>query len=414
MIRKIDEILNLFSRYPDIQEMFKESEKCFKVEAYRAALLFAFSAFMKVLSKKILENGQPSTVGDGEWVDVCNKLRSDDSIEEQVLKCVQSKDNKYFQINQSLKEEMTKWKNSRNACAHWKDELIDEFVVENFYSFILFYQYKFSLKTSAENATKELYSVFDVGVSRSSALLEQKVKALPYLLADNEIGVFCEKVTNIPYSISDECADVVDAIIKFAAEKYKIAITKFFRGDHRRACDLLEKKSHLLPYIFSGDNDYEILLKSDGCYYRNRQMIALSLRKRGELTNSLLQVFFETSYNEDQHAIIDECKDLIGDCSDLFLTYIRDGKVSYTLYGDINSKADLIYQLLSYRQIDAEIIGIWNNFFADKNAYSWHLRERFEYDDEKRKQYNRALIDYAAKNNLKLNEKLFEILNGNL
>lgn len=128
----------------------------------------------------------------------------------------------------------------------------------------------------------------------------------------------------------------------------------------------------------------------------------------------MLQVFFETSYNEDQHAIIDECKDLIGDCSDLFLTYIRDGKVSYTLYSDINSKADLIYQLLSYRQIDAEIIGIWNNFFADKNAYSWHLRERFEYDDEKRKQYNRALIDYAAKNNLKLNEKLVEILNGNL
>ena len=414
MIRKIDEILNLFSQYPDIQEMFKESEKCFKVEAYRAALLFAFSAFMKVLSKKILENGQPSTVGDGEWVDVCNKLRSDDSIEEQVLKCVQSKDNKYFQINQSLKEEMTKWKNSRNACAHWKDELIDEFVVENFYSFILFYQYKFSLKTSAENAAKELYSIFDVGVSYSRVLLEQKVKALPYLLADNEIDAFCENVAKYHFSVSDECADVVDAVMKFAADKYKIAIARFFRGDLRRACDLLEKKSHLLPYIFSGDNDYERLLKSDRCYYRNRQMIALSLRKRGELTSSLLQVFFETSYNEDQHAIIDECKDLIGDCSDLFMTFVRDGKVSYTSYGEINSKADLIYQLLSYRQIDAEIIDIWNNFFADKNAYSWHLRERFEYDDEKRKQYNRALIDYAAKNNLKLNEKLFEILNGNL
>lgn len=272
--------------------MFKESEKCFKVEAYRAALLFAFSAFMKILSKKILENGQPAAVGNDEWSDVCKKLRSDDSIEEQVLKCIQSKDNKYFQINQSLKDEMTKWKNSRNACAHWKDELIDEFVVENFYSFILFYQYKFSLKTSAENATKELYSVFDVGVSRSSALLEQKVKALPYLLADNEIGVFCEKVTNVPYSISDECADVVDAIIKFAAEKYKIAITQFFRGDHRRACDLLEKKSHLLPYIFSGDNDYEILLKSDGCYYRNRQNDCFVVKEKGRTYELFVTSFF--------------------------------------------------------------------------------------------------------------------------
>lgn len=414
MLQKINDICTLFSAYPDVQEMFKESEKCFKVEAYRAALLFAFSAFLKVLSRKIIEYGKPDSVTEGEWNDTCAKLTSDDSLEEHVLKCIQSRDNKYFLINQSLKDQITSWKNLRNACAHWKDELIDEYTVENFYSFILFNQYKFSLKTSAENAVKELLSFLDSNVYQSDTTLEKKVKSLPYLLADNDIDNFCNLLMgSYYYRITDNIVEIINSIMIFSPEKYKESFIKYFHTNIRQASELIEKNNHLLTLIFSGDRDFESLLKSDDCYYKNRQMIASLLKKKGLLTNSLLQIFFNTLYNEDECAIHADYSDLIPDCSFLFLEKVRKGNLVYTDYGTINSKSDLIYQLLSCRTIDSEIIDIWNKFFEGAN-YSWHLEERFGYKEDKRKKYNKDILDFANANNITLNTRLTNILNNNL
>lgn len=413
MLQKINDICTLFSAYPDVQEMFKESEKCFKVEAYRAALLFAFSAFLKVLSRKIIECGKPDSVTEGEWADTCAKLTSDDSLEKQVLECIQSKDNKYFFISQSLKDQVTSWRNLRNACAHWKDDLIDECVVENFYSFILFNQYKFSIKTSAENAVKELSSVFDASRYFPNVSLDQKVKSLPFLLADKDIDAFCKLLVESNIRVTTQIAEIIDLIMIYSPEKYKNGFIKYFHSNIRSAIDLIEKKSHLLSHLFLGDADYELLLKSNECYLDKRQLIASLLKKKGLLSDSLLRVFFESLYNDDERAISDEYSILIADSSNLFLEKIHAGNFCYSDYGQINSKADLIYQLLSYRAIDSEIIDIWNKFFEGTN-YSWHLEERFGYKEDKRKKYNKDILDFAKANNITLNTRLINILNNNL
>lgn len=413
MLKKIDDICALFTEHPDIQEMFKESEKCFKVEAYRAALLFAFSAFLKVLSRKIIECGRPSSVTEGEWGDTCAKLSSDDSLEEHVLKCIQSKDNKYFFINQSLKDQVTSWKTLRNACAHWKDDLIDEFTVENFYSFILFNQYKFSIKTSAENAVNELLSVFDSSRNIPNISLDQKIKSLPYLLADKDIDDFCKLLVKSNIRVTTPIAEIIDLIMIHSPEKYKNGFIKYFHSNIREAVDLIEKKNHLLSHLFLSDSDYELLLKSDECYLNRRQLVASLLKKKGLLSDSLLRCFFESLYNDDERAISDEYSILIADCSNLFLEKIHAGNFYYSDYGQINSKADLIYQLLSCRTIDNDIINIWNNFFDGAN-YSWHLEERFGYKEEKRKKYNKEILDFANANNITLNTRLTNILNSNL
>ena len=82
---RVNEIINILDDETAV-EILNESEKCFKIGADRAALLFAFNSLMQALKNKLIKAGKPKDVTQGEWDSFYQNLLDDDKTEKVILK----------------------------------------------------------------------------------------------------------------------------------------------------------------------------------------------------------------------------------------------------------------------------------------------------------------------------------------
>lgn len=126
----------------NIKVLFDESIICYKAKAYRAALLFSYLGFTKILQNRILTSSNPENYEEREWTEyVQASLRKPDNWDLSLFKFTQQKGTSaspkvIFDIPDELREQIKYWKNRRNECAHAKDEPIDYFHVESFWLFL--------------------------------------------------------------------------------------------------------------------------------------------------------------------------------------------------------------------------------------------------------------------------------------
>ena len=386
MLKCVDELISLFSNRKQIQEMFCESELCFKIGAYRAALLFAYSAFIRALKIKIIENGKPSSVSESDWTTICDKLESENKMEAKVHECIQRPE--FFDIEDTLKRSVAFWKDRRNACAHWKDECINQELVESFYYFILHNQYKFSIRTSADNAIREIFSVFDIDMYRPGTSAESKIKVMPYLLSDNDIDTFCSQlIEKCAFSINEKrknAIQVMELILRMGAEKYRTALVNKLRTEYNIIGMIIDVSPSLLPLILENKEEYKMCLTDRYIEGAFRHKIAIILRDRNFLDDELFGCYYKAMLEYDKEGV--KCFDssLMKQCGERFVIDVINGKVDGSNYLFINDRADLIYQLLLNIPIDEKFVRCIVLLF-NKVTYSQWLIERFFYDGDERK-----------------------------
>lgn len=123
-----------------------ESILCYKVGAYRSAYLMSYLAFKQTIRERIMTApAYPDCYSNNiEW-DRCvlNLLRNDEKWEDTINEIVTTNKagNKLKEIFVYRNREKTLnryeyWKNTRNSCAHAKDEIIDSATVEHFWNYI--------------------------------------------------------------------------------------------------------------------------------------------------------------------------------------------------------------------------------------------------------------------------------------
>ena len=122
--------------------MFNEAIICHKVGAYKAAMILSYLGFMSVLKKRVLNSDPPSSFVLLEWQgDYQRKLQNDDSWDKDLFDFTQQENSrggvskKIFDISSDLREQIKYWKNRRNDCAHSKNQHIEYFHIESFWTF---------------------------------------------------------------------------------------------------------------------------------------------------------------------------------------------------------------------------------------------------------------------------------------
>lgn len=118
-------------------KLFTEAVTCYKSNAYRASLLLSYIAFVEIIRSRLLQAKKPSSVVDGEWEAMRRKIINDDTSDHTIFELLKRKDQKYFNLTDSLINQIKYWKDRRNDCAHLKWNEIGPSHVESFWLFII-------------------------------------------------------------------------------------------------------------------------------------------------------------------------------------------------------------------------------------------------------------------------------------
>lgn len=407
MFKAIDDLLEIFES-TETKAILKESELCFKIGANRAALLFAFSSLMNALKNRILQAGKPSAISDGEWNALVSELMNDDEMEKSVLKCIQSQSNKYFDISSTLKREVDYWKDRRNACAHWKSENIDSQLVANFYSFILFNQFKFSLKSNIEYSISEIYSVFDPTKYRPGTPIDPKIQNLQRTLSLSDLPDFYKTIRSNEYFPKKDCklTKITDSILRVLPKEFIDPLIDLIRLDVEWLSVLLEENIKWIGVIIRNDAELKVLL-SQSTTSDYRQSLFSSIISSGRASTEIAESFYKTTLYSTKEYIIDNYKEIILNDSfyNWFISELKSDKIKSNKFLWINERADILHQLFTIKEPDAYICGVLSELFS-KTECSWWLLERFERKEQKSKDFNTALVTVATRENIVIPEKL--------
>ncbi|HGK7783888.1 TPA: hypothetical protein ACJ663_001399, partial [Streptococcus pyogenes] len=131
----------LLKNHFEEDELYKESIKCYQVEAYKAAYIFSYLANHKFIAKLAIDySGVPSNfmskcpddeVRKSSWQKRVNSLKNEDEWEQTVNeKLIQAwEDDNVFKLPFKIKEKYSHMRVLRNNAAHAKDRRISESTV---------------------------------------------------------------------------------------------------------------------------------------------------------------------------------------------------------------------------------------------------------------------------------------------
>lgn len=163
----------------DAQGCFDEAFLCYRVKAYRAALLFSYLGFLTVLKRRLLAARPPQGVGEKEW-DACHKrLKQEDGWEKAVFTEVERQNGQpYFSLNDDIRQEVRYWRDRRNDCAHFKRRVIETAQVEGLWSFIRSRLDLFAVVGSGEDLLTRVVDHYDPTRTAPSRPADPLVAAL--------------------------------------------------------------------------------------------------------------------------------------------------------------------------------------------------------------------------------------------
>ena len=132
----INWIEDRFKKSIECNYLFQESIKCYKIEAYRASLLFSYLGFLTYIKEVIISSRKPTDIDESRWNDLLRKINNDDYWEQRVFDELNNNSSCIFKFNDSIRQQIRYWKDRRNDCAHFKDNEINQSHVEMFWVFI--------------------------------------------------------------------------------------------------------------------------------------------------------------------------------------------------------------------------------------------------------------------------------------
>lgn len=179
-----------------VNELFKESVLCYKVGAYKAAVITSYLGMQSLLKDRILYSGlKPDNIHEVPWERIKNDLRDDTKWDNTIFDCVnRAEPNNPFLISGDLRVQYTYWRTIRNDCAHAKNNLIAHSHVESIWLFIESNIHKFLINGGKIGLLEKIKKHYDIRHTPEGTSEEPLVKLIPQVIKASEISDFLEEV----------------------------------------------------------------------------------------------------------------------------------------------------------------------------------------------------------------------------
>lgn len=247
--------LNIYDEFSNgtvLRDILNDAIRCYRHDIARPALMLSYIAFIQAIRNNLLNSEMPDGFKDKRWQSAMNSLRSDSKWDETVIDCIKMRDKgdddpAFFQIADTLRDDVCYWRNRRNDCAHYKDSEITLSHVSAFWVFIMDNYNKFTPIGSLQQSINEYNRHFDISLTPRGTSTERIFKRLSHVIKTQEDLELFLNATSSNMDFKPQCDLVHDLLID--GYHKELAIT-FLKGEMKR----------LKAYLYARPKDVSLIL----------------------------------------------------------------------------------------------------------------------------------------------------------
>jgi hypothetical protein len=385
---------NEFSKNVNI--LFEDSIICYKSGANRASLLFSYLAFLTLLKERVIGGIKPNLFPPGEWSQIILKLQNEDSWEKAVFESTQQREkldqatkeitkSPIFNINENLRLQIKYWKDRRNDCAHYKDNIIDNYHIESFWAFIESNLSKITVEGGLQSLINKIYKHFDHTITPPDKDVTPLIKEIEYSVERTNLKSFWNTLLNndeLSFDLSDKKQELINKSLEVNSDDTNESLISILK----------EKKSYLKNFL---SNHPEKVLR----FNFSPEEVRMFWKTQLNSCNNILEIYISFLRNNlipkneitESNTIVinsirDYSPDLLGhqllnqnDFYDVFKTEILESRnfTKYKSYLWVNDRASLISGIIKNYPADKDIaLKLIEHY--DKTENSDWLLERFD------------------------------------
>ena len=307
--------LNLYEEFKDgtnLRDILNDAIQCYRNGIARPALMLSYIAFMQAVKYNLLSSDMPHGFKEERWNDMMKRLRSDTKWEEAVLNCVkmrstQSGEPVYFNISDTLRDDVCYWKSRRNDCAHYESSTISLSHVSAFWMFMMDNYQEFAPLGSLTQSINDYKRHYNLSFTPKGTSSERIFKRLCLVIKNkDDLNTFLQ-----------------NTILEMQEEQLLLLHQLLLTNQHRaKVIDLLkEKTKEMRIYLHAFPSDVSIVLGCEPKYIRKFwyddfslfakdinvyvEMLRAKMIPKEEIVESL-QLFLKSSYEHNSFNVENE------------------------------------------------------------------------------------------------------------
>lgn len=186
MDERFIKFLNIYDEFKEgtaLRDVLNDAIRCYRHGIARPALMLSYIAFIQAVRNNLLNSEMPSDFKKTRWDACMNNLRNEDKWDSEVVVCIRKRANgtndpAFFELPDTLRDDVCYWRNRRNDCAHYKDSEITLSHVAAFWVFIMDNYNKFTPIGSLMQSVNDYKRHYNVSITPKGTSTEIIFKRL--------------------------------------------------------------------------------------------------------------------------------------------------------------------------------------------------------------------------------------------
>ena len=250
--------LNIYDEFSNgtvLRDILNDAIRCYRHGIARPALMLSYIAFIQAVRNNLLNSEMPSGFKKARWDACMNNLRSEGNWDSEVVDCIKKRANgvsdpAFFELNDTLRNDVCYWRSRRNDCAHYKDSEITLSHVSAFWVFMMDNYNKFTPIGSLQQSINDYNRHFDISRTPRGASTDKIFKRLCLVIKTKEDLEHFLKETYARMNFESQC-DLLHNLLVDGLHK-EIVI-----------CFLKQEKKRLNAYLRTKPKDVSLVLGND-------------------------------------------------------------------------------------------------------------------------------------------------------
>ena len=399
--------LNIYDEFKDgtvLRDILNDAIRCYRNGIARPALMLSYIAFIQAVRDNLLKSDMPKGFNEPRWKACMSKLRQENAWDEQVISCIKCRDNPpYFELTDSLRDDVCFWRNRRNDCAHYKDSEITLSHVAAFWVFIMDNYNKFTPIGSLMQSVNDYKRHYNVSITPKGTSTEVIFKRLCLAIKTEDDLLLFLKETDSCMEYEEQAQLLHDLLMD---ERHKSKVISLLTVKLNRVKMYLALKPADVSGVLGNNPEmtrkfwYEDFMLFASCANVYVEMLRAKMIPQGEIKESL-DMFLKHEYkrsafyldNPEDFNVLKE-----NGLYDIFIEEYLSKDFVCNNPGEKCHKTDFYISLIQRGGISDKLIKVLSE--SIKGTFPYTLENRLKGEIFKEEENKKQYLDSIVKQNL--------------
>lgn len=387
---KVENFIEKRNFSESVEVLFTDAVICYKAGANRAALLFSYLGFMTILKERIISSNKPKEYVQRTWDDMRIKLLNEDCWEKSIFEATQKRgrkespqkdaENPIFNINEGLRDQIKYWKDRRNDCAHFKENIIESFHVESFWAFMESNLSKITVEGGMYSLLNKISVHFNTSLTPPDKDCTFLVKEIEEAVERSKINDFwIELLSNWEYDLSKRAQVFISKSLENNSDYINKPLIELFKQEDYFLKSYLNYNPSMFVRLGFSEEEIRVFWKTKLKNYDNRlDIYAVMLNNDLIPSNQIIEANTVMISNLDNYNVDVKLHNIlkINKFFDVFKSEIIDNK-KFCEFLWVNNHASLISDVIEHYPADVHVITRMCEVYNEPTNSNW-LLERLE------------------------------------